>query len=117
MNNESNVKYRLIKDDGFITVLVEDGGVASIEQCEDEPEIRGDDTRSFTEYFQSRLDFSDPECDPDNIFEYVGQGEMYRNDFTEAEIDTPERIQDALSWLVIGKHKFIRDDSIFPQIK
>lgn len=89
------MKYRVIKSHDEITVITEDGGIACIRDVDN-----GDEgAQSVTDYYQDRFD--QVILDNDTIWDTVGQGKMYCEDWT-TPFDDPAHVQDALQWLSVG---------------
>lgn len=112
MENSNKISYRTIKGDDNIVVILEDGGIADIryaEPHEDEP-----NRQSTTEYYQSRFtqDGIDSE---DGVWEEVGEGNMYYNDWN-TPFDDEAHIADALEWLAPSCAHVV-DESIWPDFK
>ena len=100
------MKYRIHDFTTFdFDVITEDGGVASIYQ--------NDDGMS-TMYYQTRLTDINQSGD---IFEQLGEGKVYQEDWGFQHPDKDELIKDALNWLVVGETKWERDDTIFSNIE
>ena len=111
------IKFRVYEESSEeIIIITEDGGVACIRDAEP---IDDTDTRIATsEYYQSRIT---NDTNTDNIFEELGEGTMYYNDWDETECadHLDERlITDALEWLVCATVgvEFVRDDTIWTNI-
>lgn len=108
----STIKYRTIKSEDNVVVILEDGGIADIHYAEES--VAGDGRMSTSEYYQSRFtedDLKSEEC----IWDIVGEGKMYYNDWT-TPFDDPEHITDALQWLASGC-EYELDESIWPDFK
>ena len=102
------MKYRVIKDSEEITVILEDGGIACIREAYELDE--GDGRQSTTDYYQNRFD--DETLESGELWETIGEGKMYYNDWT-TPYDDPKHIWDALNWLCVGC-EFELDESIWP---
>lgn len=101
------MKYRIIQDQDSITILVEDGGVATIDFIE---------SGYRTEYYQNRIDES---VGSDDIWEVLAEGEMYiSDDWTDPSVNVEMLIQEALAWLVFPSPQegWERDDTIWSNI-
>ena len=109
------MKFRLIKDSEEIIVITEDGGVATIRDVEGyvDGDFGGKDRKSTTDYYQGRL--NSKMIDEDNIWESLGEGKMYWNDW-KTPFDNPEHVEDALNWLCVGE-VFVADENIWPNFK
>ena len=101
------MKYRVIKKDEELTIILADGGIACIRDVDDDSSGR----QSTTDYYQSR--FTQEMLDNNkNIWEEVGKGKMYYNDWT-TPFDDPKHIEDALEWLCCDCNEFELDESIW----
>ena len=100
------MKYRLIKNDDSVTVIMEDGGVACIEVDEGDDQ----DYLSYTEYYQDR--FTKEMLAKGDIWDQLACGKMYRSDW-ETDFDNPDHIEEALEWLCVGC-EFELDEMIWP---
>lgn len=101
------MKYRVIKDSDTlnITIIVEDGGIASTYH---------NGTNILTEYFGDRLD----DINGDDVWNELSNGEMYIKDWDEYTPTEEELIADALDWLVCPPpDKWELDNSIYSHIK
>lgn len=103
------MKYRLIKDDEAIVVILGDGGIAEIHEADEIEE--GDGRQSVTEYYQSRFTMEDS----GHVWDAVGEGKMYYNDW-KTPFDDPAHVQDALEWLAV-ESDYELDESIWPDLK
>tara|TARA_R110000772_G_scaffold5454_4_gene19494 strand:+ start:6226 stop:6543 length:318 start_codon:yes stop_codon:yes gene_type:complete len=86
--------YRVIKENDEITIITEDGGVACVRYADELD--NGDGRQAVTDYYQDRL--TQEMIDSDIIWEQLGEGKMYCNDWTTS-FDNHEHITDALQWL------------------
>jgi hypothetical protein len=68
-------------------IIVEDGGMATIENC--------DGRKVTADYYQDRISGMH-----EDIFEKLAEGKMYWEDYEGEEFVTEEMIMDALDWLV-----------------
>ena len=103
------MKYRITKNNDEINVILEDGGIACIRDAE---EVNpGDRRQSTTDYYQDR--FNQEMLDRGDIWEKLGEGNMYYNDWI-TPFDDPKHIQDALEWLCINCNEgFELDETIW----
>ena len=101
------MKYRVIRDSEEITVILEDGGIATIRDVDEDEDGR----KSVTEYYQDR--FTQEGLDScDGVWGEVGEGKMYCGDW-KTEASDPAHIVDALNWLAV-EETFELDESIWP---
>ncbi len=103
------MKYRITKNDEEVTVITEDGSIASIRYADELDE--GDNRTAVTDYYQSRFTQEDIDSD-DSIWEILGEGKMYYKDWYETDFDNPKLVQDALEWLCM-ECKFEEDETIW----
>ena len=106
------VKYRTIKDKNEITVILDDGGIATIREVEEMEE--GDGRKATTDYYQDRFTLESLGSD-EGIWEEVGKGKMYCEDW-DTSFDDPAHIQDALNWLSV-QSEFELDETIWPSFE
>lgn len=107
------IKYRVIEDgDAEYTIVVEDGGVATLHH---------NGHHMLTTYYQDRIT---EETSKDEIWDELAEGKAYIKDWegiTEAPTkkELEEMVMDAVDWLVYHPDygfEFVRDDSIWPNI-
>ena len=102
------MKYRIEHMGDELVVIVEDGGIACIRSVDELDE--GDGRQTTIDYYQERLTQS--MIDNDTIWEELGEGDMYYNDFKTPYTD-PSHIQNALEWLCVGETNFEVDETIW----
>jgi len=108
------MKFRIIFDDGEneITVITEDGGIACIREVE---EISSDEPRiAVTDYYQMRLT-DVPSSETDELFEYLAEGQIFHNDWSDVKYNSLTAIEDALIWLCGAETDWEITDDLFPQ--
>lgn len=100
------MKYRINQHDEMeFDVIVEDGGVVSVYH---------NDENQVSMYYQERIR---EDMDPDEIWETLGEGKTYRNDWPDGT-SRDEIIRDALSWLVLpAPESWELDESIWNQFE
>ncbi len=104
------MKYRLVKNEDEIIVIVEDGGIATIREVEELDE--GDGRQATTDYYQDRL--TKEMIADDDVWGNLGNGNMYWNDW-KTPFNNPEHIVDALEWLCVGEDNFEVDENIWKE--
>lgn len=105
------MKFRVQMDEEELTIFTEDGGVACIRVAEP---ISDDEERiATTDYYQSRIDLSDPECTSDNLWEYLGEGKLYHEDWAHTKYNSLKAIQHALDWLCVGNDDWELSEDLF----
>lgn len=108
-------KYRVIHDDveKEIIVITEDGGVACIREADDisesEPRI------SVTDYYLINLNHV-PQDDKENLWDNLGLGEIYHNDWPDTPYHAQVAIDDAINWLSPYHQAWERCDDLFPHL-
>ena len=101
------MKFKLIHSvDYEMTIVTEDGGVASIRYMHEE------DRWATTDYYQSRIT---NEKNWDDVWKNLSEGKMYYNDW-EKIISIDVVINDALSWLCPTESQWENDPNIFPHL-
>jgi len=88
-------------------VVLEDGGVATIRFMYEE------DREATTDYYQSRIT---DEKTWDKVWENLGEGKMYYNDWTKAQSSMEALVTDALNWLGADKERVL-DKTLFTHLK
>ena len=106
------MKYRLMEYSDEIVVILEDGGIACIRDIDATDDMP--DRQSTTDYYQTRFTQEDWDSQ-ENIWEIVGEGKMYYNDW-DTPFNDPKHIQDALEWLAVGE-SFELDETIWRDFK
>ena len=102
------MKYRVIKGNEEIIVILEDGGVACIR------DVYAEDYKTVSDYYQDR--FTQEMLDNENIWEELGEGKMYCAEW-QVPFDSPELVQEALNWLCVWEDNFEVDESIWKDFK
>ena len=100
------MKYRVIKNSDTLnlTIVVEDGGIASAYDSGDEV---------ITEYYGHRLD----EIDGEDVWNELSNGKMYIKGWEDHRPTEEELIADALDWLVFpAPKKWELDNNIYSHL-
>ncbi len=87
------MKFRIILEEGELTVITQDGGIACMREAEpvDTPIV------AVTDYYYDKL--TDTTITKDNVFEVLAEGKMVCSDWTILKFNNPVLVTDALSWL------------------
>jgi hypothetical protein len=97
----AKMKYRVIKDQGDLIIVTEDGGVAYYSK----------ETLS-TELFQGNLNDVSPESD---LWDELSDGNVYIQDWEDGT-DEQKIVQDALNWLVApAPDNWQHDEALFSE--
>ena len=104
------MKYRIVKRSDELDVITEDGGVASIRYADEMEE--NDGRTAVTDYYQTRIT-QEVLDSGESIWDYLGEGKMYCEDWYRTDFDNPKLVQDALEWLCAGHTKFQYDETIW----
>jgi hypothetical protein len=105
------MKYNVINEDDFgyeFNVVTEDGGVACIRYMDEE------DRKATTDYYQDRI--TDEKTWQD-VWDNLGQGKMYYNDWKHGQADKGDLILEALNWLVVGETNWEKDPTLFTHLE
>lgn len=92
--------YEITPND--ITILTQDGGVATIHKVEDED-------RYLTTYYQDRCDATFD----DAMWDRLSEGKVYLKDWHDKTSIDQQMIDDALEWLNVFCHDFEQVDFNF----
>ena len=104
------IKYRTLQSgDDSVVVILEDGGFAEVHYAE--PMSEKCNRQSTTEYYQTRFTQSDVDNKDEPIYDILGEGKMYYNDW-DTPFTNPVHVQDMLEWLAPG-HIYKLDETIW----